>query len=535
MRAAASAVTESSGPGMTPRTTTSAPSTPSTRELDATGVGCRGSGLRVGTVADPDRAGDPQRVGRGERGTDRGDDGAGDEHPAGPVGGGPPRGVHGEELAPEPGETGQPQARGEPEDQQEAQPRRGLAQRRPGDREVDAPPALLEAADEEEQHRRDDAVRDVGEQGRLHARLGAGREGEGHEAHVGHGRVGDEPLEVTFDEADQGTPDDADHPGDPEHGGEPPEAVGNAGDREADQPVGAHLEQHRREQHRAGGRCRGVRRREPGVQGEDGHLDRQPGDEEQGHEQLAVGGQRGPGPGGQGPQVGGAGRGDQGEDADEHQGGADGGVEDEPVTGVGAGLLVVPVAVAADEQPHRHEHDLEGDEEEHGVTGGEGGQCPCLDDQEAAEERRGGTSLGHVDPGMGGDEHPDDRREEHEGHGDAVDAERPAQAELGQPGQVDVRACDRDDDGQHQGEPSGGRRGDPGAGDVERASPGDEPEAHDGGDEQQQAHDHASTPAMPSTTTAPRTRPTAELGRSPRKARPPAHPAARVPTAVART
>ena len=203
--------------------------------------------------------------------------------------------------------------------------------------------------------------------------------------------------------------------------------------------------------------------------------------------------------------------------------------------GVGAGPLVVAVAEPADQHPHRHQDELEGDEEEHGVAGGEGGERAGLDDEQAAEEGRRGATLGHVDPGVRGDEHADERREEHERHGDAVDAERPAHAELGQPRHVDVGPRDGHDDREHHRD-AGGRGGhEPGPGDVERAAAGDEPETDDDGDEEQQAHDHASTPARPSTTTAARTRPTAELGRSPRKARAPAQPAARVATAVPRT
>ena len=44
-----------------------------------------------------------------------------------------------------------------------------------------------------------------------------GRERQGDEAHVRHRRVGDQPLEVALDEADQGPPDDADDAGDGEH------------------------------------------------------------------------------------------------------------------------------------------------------------------------------------------------------------------------------------------------------------------------------------------------------------------------------
>ena len=193
------------------------------------------------------------------------------------------------------------------------------------------------------------------------------------------------------------------------------------------------------------------------MQGEHRHLDGQAGDEEGGDEQLAVGRQGGPGAGGQRPQVGGAGGGDEGEDADEHERRADRRVEDEPVPGVHPRPLVVAVPVAADEHPHRHEHELERDEEEHGVARGERRERPGLDEQEAAEEGRRGAALGHVDPRVGGDEHADDGGEEHQRHGDAVDAERPAHPEVRQPRPVDLRARHGDDDRQHERE----RRGPP--------------------------------------------------------------------------
>ena len=71
--------------------------------------------------------------------------------------------------------------------------------------------------------------------------------------------------------------------------GEPREAVGDARDGQPDQAVGPHLEEHGCEQHRPGRRGRRVGGREPGVQGEDGNLDGEPGHEQAGDEQLAVG------------------------------------------------------------------------------------------------------------------------------------------------------------------------------------------------------------------------------------------------------
>ena len=166
-------------------------------------------------------------------------------------------------------------------------------------------------------------------------------------------------------------------------------------------------------------------------------------------------------------------------------------------------LVVRGRRTALIEHPHRHQHDLERDEEEHGVAGGEHGERAGLDDQQARRGTSPGAALGHVDPRVRGDQHPDQARQQHERHGDAVDAERPAHPELGQPGQVDVGPRRRSTaTASAEGDAGGGGRHDPGARGVERAATGDEPEADGGGNEQEQAHDHASTPARPSTTTA---------------------------------
>ena len=532
--ATAAAVIASSGPGMTPRKTIATASTAMTPA----------STPAVSRVRSAPRSGrSPTQTTRATRRAYAADSAAPTaattahvtNTPRGRSGAGSHAAYDGEQLSPEAGEAGQPEAGRQAQDEEEAEAGRGLAQGGARDGQVDAPPALLEAADEHEEQRRDDAVGDVGEQGGLQAGLGAGREGEHDEAHVGHRRVGDEPLEVALDEADEGAPDDADDPGDREDGAQRGEALGHRGERQPDEAVRAHLQEHGGEQHRPGSGGRRVGRGQPGVEGEDRHLDREAGDEEGGHEQLPVGRERGAGAAGERPQVGGARRGDEQQDADEHQRGAERGVEHEPVSGIHPGALVVAVAVAADEHPHRHEHELEREEEEHGIPRGERRERPRLDEEQAAEEGRGSAALGQVDPGVRGHEHADERGEEQERHGDAVDPERPAQPQLAEPDPVDVGVRDGDDDREHEGEPGGRRGGDPGRGDGQRPAAGHEPEADGGRDGQEQAHDHASTPARPSTTTAARTRPTADAGRSPRCARAPAQPATRVATAVART
>ena len=75
-------------------------------------------------------------------------------------------------------------------------------------------PAPLEAADDDEEQGRDDAVGEVAAERSLKADLAAGGQSEDHEAHVRHRRVGDQALEVTLDEADQSTPEDRDGGGD---------------------------------------------------------------------------------------------------------------------------------------------------------------------------------------------------------------------------------------------------------------------------------------------------------------------------------
>ena len=183
-------------------------------ELDAARVrrpvGCVGGH----GVTDPDDAGHPQGVGRGQRRAHRRDDGAGAQDPG--VLGGVPRGDEREELAPEAGEAGQAEAGREPEDEGEAEAGRHLAQRGPHDGEVDRAPAVLEAADDDEEQGRDDAVGDVADERGLESGLGAGGEAEDDEAHVRHRREGDEPLEVALDEADEAAPEDADDTGDRE-------------------------------------------------------------------------------------------------------------------------------------------------------------------------------------------------------------------------------------------------------------------------------------------------------------------------------
>ncbi len=109
-------------------------------------------------------------------------------------------------------------------------------------------------------------------------------EAQGHKAHVGDGRVGDELLHVLLDQGHEADIDDRDQG----HGDDQP-VQGGAGVRgngqaEAQEAVAADLEHDSRQDDRAAGRGLHMGIRQPGVDGPHGHLDRegeQEGDEDQ--------------------------------------------------------------------------------------------------------------------------------------------------------------------------------------------------------------------------------------------------------------
>ena len=238
------------------------------------------------------------------------------------------------------------------------------------------------------------------------------------------------------------------------------------------------------------------------MAGEERHLDAQPRHQRQGDEELGALGYAGPVAPGEHLEVGGAGRGDQRQDADEHERRAEGGVEDEPAPGVGSRRGPVGVAEAGDEHPHRHQHDLEGDEEEDGVAGVERGERPGLDQQQARVEDRRRAALrtpvrrvhDHRDPQHGG--------HHEQGRADAVDGELPAQVERGHPRPVDGGA------GQHGAEHGGqrdraGRERDPVDRAVrERAAGAEQPHRGGGRKDQAEGDHHSATPAAATATHA---------------------------------
>ena len=151
-------------------------------------------------------------------------------------------------------------------------------------------------------------------------------------------------------------------------------------------------------------------------------------------------------------EVGGAGAEGDEQQAQQHHRRAERGEEDEAVGGVPPGGLagrrgcghrhvprVLPfVAPEGDDEPHRDQHDLERDEEEQQVAGGEHGQRAALDGQVAGRERPRPARHRPDAHEVPADEHAEQRRQQHERHGDAVQGEVCAHAERGDPGGVDL-------------------------------------------------------------------------------------------------
>jgi hypothetical protein len=93
------------------------------------------------------------------------------------------------------------------------------------------------------------------------------------EAHVGHRRERDQPLHVGLGQTAECAVDDADHRQHADDRRPLPGGLGQDRDGDADEPVGAELQQHRGQDHRALGGCLGVGVGQPGVEREHRHLD----------------------------------------------------------------------------------------------------------------------------------------------------------------------------------------------------------------------------------------------------------------------
>lgn len=107
------------------------------------------------------------------------------------------------------------------------------------------------------------------------------------------------------------------------------------------------------------------------------------------------------------------------EESEQHDDGAEERVEDE----LPGGGLPLSTAPAGDEEVHRDEDHLEGEEEEQQVEYGEGREGAGLQDQEQGDEGLRGGSFGELEVAVERAEEEQQRGHQEEGERDAVDAE----------------------------------------------------------------------------------------------------------------
>src|SRR5580704_13328132 len=133
--------------------------------------------------------------------------------------------------------------------------------------------AIVNHAQAEEQSTGGDAVADHLENGALKRNGGKGKNPQHHKSQVADGGVRDEPLEIGLDGSDQRTVNDADNCQHADERGHAMRGVREKRQAEAHHAVGAELQHHSRENHRASCGRFGVRVWQPGVQREDRHFD----------------------------------------------------------------------------------------------------------------------------------------------------------------------------------------------------------------------------------------------------------------------
>ena len=261
--------------------------------------------------------------------------------------------------------------------------------------------------------------------------LGVEGEGADHdEAEVGDRGVGDETLEVLLHRRRNRAVDDADRAEGDERRCEVHGRLGEEIDTEAQEAVGAELEHDAGQDHRARRGGVGVGVGQPGVHREQRNLH----GERNGKAQEDPAGRRG----GECLFLGevdeverhgvaglGCGEERRGEDADEHERRPEHRVHEE----LGRGIGPSPVTPLADEEVHRHQHDLEEHEEGEQVEGEEHAHDPCLQ-----HEQPGVVRLRRV---LGLDRKDGEReqggREHHQPERDAVETQCPRDAETGDP------------------------------------------------------------------------------------------------------
>ncbi len=284
---------------------------------------------------------------------------------------------------------------------------------------------LIEHADQKEQRARAQPVVDPLQDGPLDTGGVERKDAQRHKAQMADGRVGHELLHVLLGEGDDRAVDDAD---DGQHGDERRVLVcrlGEEGQVEADQTIGAHLQQHAGQDDGAGRRRFGVGVGQPGVEGKDRHLDGE-GQEETQEEQVLCPGKGRP-PGNQ------VGQGERAvgdahvEDGQQHQQRGGHRVQEELDRGVDPPRS----APDADQEVHRHQGELPEDVEQEQVLGQEHAHHARL--QQQAED----VELLHLRldgvPRRGDGQHGDERGQQHHEDAQPVDGQEVLDAPRGDP------------------------------------------------------------------------------------------------------
>ena len=287
---------------------------------------------------------------------------------------------------------------------------------------------VVDDAHHHEESGRDEAVAQHGDDAALDPERVWGEQADGDDAHVRHGRVGDQLLHVALHQGDQRGVDDRHDREREDERREVDRGLGQHRQREAQEAVAAELEEHARQQHRARRRRLDVRVGQPGVERPHRHLDRERGEhrdpEQLLHVQIEAVGRQ---PGDHLRDLGGVGVQVDHQNGDQEQDRAQERVEEELERGVDPARP----APDADDQVHRDQDGLEEQVEQHGVQRHEHADHQRIHDQE----------RDHVflHPGMdrmpGADHHDHGQqgRQQDEPERDAVDAEIVADAQPGQP------------------------------------------------------------------------------------------------------
>ena len=112
-------------------------------------------------------------------------------------------------------------------------------------------------------------------------RLVEGEQADRHDRHVRDRGIGDQLLHVRLNQRDEAGIDDRDHREAPDQPGELRRRFREHRQRETDEAIAAHLQQHARQDDRPSGRRLNVRIGQPGVDRPHRHLDREAGEEGQ--------------------------------------------------------------------------------------------------------------------------------------------------------------------------------------------------------------------------------------------------------------